>query len=53
MKLLLTGTRQMLQNVLAYLETCYPTTTTSCAKKKKRLRFQIIFLTVKFIPKMF
>ena len=42
MKLLLTGTRQMLQNVPAYLETCYPTTTTSCAKK----RFQIIFLTV-------
>ena len=25
----------MLQNVPAYLETCYPTTTTSCAKKKK------------------
>ena len=33
-KLLLIGTRQMLQNVPAYLETCYPTTTTSCAKKK-------------------
>ena len=25
----------MLQNVPAYLETCYPTTTTSCEKKKK------------------
>ena len=28
----------MLQNVPAYLETCYPTTTTSCEKKKKKIK---------------